>query len=105
MVCGSLMVLPSETIKFVTNNIWFISEPDDAWALTFRGSDFQNQHLIFLSDELFEQRSDKVKHTILHELGHVLLGHKNSMGYRQTAAEIKKQESQADRFAKKYLKK
>ena len=103
MVCKTLIVLPAELIEYVTNGIWFISEPDDAWAFTFRGSDIQNQHLIFLSDELFNQAGQKVKFTILHEIGHVVLGHRNSMGFRQTETEVDRQETEADEFAKKYL--
>ncbi len=104
IVCETLLSLPSEMIKTVSSNVWFISSPEDAWAFTFRGSDIQDQHLIILSDELFGQETSQIKFTILHEIGHVILGHKNSMGFEQTQTEIKIQEQEADRFVKRIVK-
>ncbi len=103
-VSKAVLCLPDETIKYVTRNVWFISSPEDAWAFTFRGSDIKSQHLIILSDELFKEDDKQIKYTILHEIGHVILGHRNSIGYMQTDAEISRQEKEADEFAKKYLK-
>ena len=103
MVCDTLLSLPSKIIQYVCTNIWFISSPEDAWAFTFRGSDIKNQHLIVLSDELLKQKQTQIRYTILHEIGHVVLGHKNSIGFEQTESEIKEQELEADQFAKKYL--
>lgn len=105
MVCKTLLYLPDEITKFVTRNIWFISSSEDSWAFTFRGSDIKNQHLIVLSEELLKQKKIQIKHTILHEIGHVMLGHKNSMGFEQTEGEIRKQELEADLFVEKYFKK
>lgn len=102
-VCKAVALLPEEIIAYVTKNVWFISSGEDAWAFTFRGSDILNQHLIFLSDELFEQSENDISYTIIHEIGHVILKHKNSMGRMQTQSEIKKQEREADQFARKYL--
>jgi len=103
MVCETVLYLPSEIIKYVTGSVWFISSPEDAWAFTFRGSDISNQHLIILSDELLNQEKNQIRYTILHEIGHVILGHKNSIGFEQTQSEIKQQELEADQFANKYL--
>ncbi len=102
-VCETVILLPSEIVEYVTKNIWFISSPEDAWAFTFRGSDVKNQHLIVLSDELFKQSEDDIRYTIIHEIGHVILNHKNSMGFMQTESEIKMQEREVDNFARKYL--
>ncbi len=102
-VCETLLYLPSEVIKYVTRHVWFISSPEDAWAFTFRGSDIKNQHLIILSDELLKQKEHQIKFTILHEIGHVILGHRNSINFEQTKAEIKRQELEANKFTKKYL--
>lgn len=102
-VCKTMLLLPDEIIKYITKNVWFISSPDDAWAFTLRGSDVEKQHLIVLSDQLFRQKDDQIKYTIIHEIGHVMLGHKNSVGRMQTQTEIKMQEIAADAFAKKYL--
>ncbi len=103
-VCEALLKLPSKMIRYASTQIWFISSPDDAWALTLRGSDVAKQHLVILCDELFEEDQEKIKYTILHELGHVFLKHRNSMGFWQTQREINKQELEADQFAKRYLK-
>jgi hypothetical protein len=103
LVCQAVLLLPSETIEFVTSHVWFFSTSDDAWAYTFDGNDAKNKHFIFLSDELLSQDKSQIQHTILHEIGHVILKHKNSIGRRQTQSEIKIQEREADNFAKKYL--
>jgi Zn-dependent protease with chaperone function len=104
MVCKAILLLPDEMIVHVTKHVWFISSQDDAWAFTFRGSDVHGAHLIFLSDELLSAEEEQIIYTILHEIGHVVLEHRNSLGgYIQTESEIKQQEREADRFAKKYF--
>ena len=75
----------------------------DTWAYAFHGNDLKNQHLIFLSDELFEEPENQIFYTILHEIGHILLSHRNSIGFQQTKAEIATQEEAADSFAYQYL--
>lgn len=104
MVCKTILLLPSALIKQVTESVWFISSQDDAWALTFRGSDIQNRHLIFLSDELLAHSREQITYTILHEIGHVILNHRNSIGYTQTESEIEQQEDAADLFARTHFK-
>ena len=81
----------------------FFASLEDAWAFTFTGNDLKNNYLIFLSDELMFQNKDQIKYTIAHEIGHVILGHRNSVLEKQSKKEIKKQEKEADVFAKKYL--
>lgn len=102
-VCEVVSLLPKEMINHVTKDVWFLSSPEDAWAMTFKGSDVKDQHLIYLSDELFNQEDSQIRYTIAHEIGHVILEHQNSMGRKQTQSEIDKQEKEADQFAKKYL--
>lgn len=104
MVCKALLYLPDEMIEQVCLSVWFISSQDDSWAFTFRGSDIREAHLIFLSDVLLSQNEEQITYTILHEVGHVMLEHRNSIGgYSQTETEIRQQEVEADRFARKYL--
>lgn len=103
VVCGTLLVFPSEIIEYVCKKVWFLSSAEDAWAYTFRGDDLKDKHLIFISDELLHQNLENIRYTIAHEIGHVILGHKNSIHYQQTQSEIKHQELEADQFAKKYL--
>ncbi len=99
----TVSLLSEDLIKYVTKKVWFLSSPEDAWAFTFRGSDVKNQHLVYLSDELFKQDKERITYTILHEIGHCILKHENSMGRKQTQSEIDKQEFEADQFTKKYL--
>lgn len=103
LIVETLAVLPMEMLQDLLPKLWIISTPQDVWAMTFKGVDHKKDHLIFLSDELFEQGEERIKYTILHEIGHVLLGYENSINRTQTQSEIQKQERQADQFAKKYL--
>ena len=103
IVCKTLLLLPSHVIEEVCRTVWFVSSPEDAWAFTFKGSEIKDRSLIFLSDELLKQNKRQIIYTILHETGHVVLQHRNSIGYRQTQSEIKQQEQEADRFAQQYI--
>ena len=102
-ICKTILLLPSDTISFVCSHVWFISSPEDAWAFTFRGSELKDRSLIIISDELLRQDESQIRYTLLHEIGHVVLNHRNSIGYEQTQSEIRQQEDDADRFAKTYL--
>lgn len=99
LVCETLLLMSPKVIDYVTKNCWFLSSTTDAWAYSFHGRDIPDKHLIFLSDELLKQREEQIQYTIAHEIGHVILGHRNSVGYRQTPGEIQKQEREADEFA------
>lgn len=102
-VYKTLLLLPPETIENVCAKVWFISSPEDAWAFTFRGSEIKDRSLIILSEDLFLQDKKQIQYTILHELGHVILNHRNSIGFEQTDTEIEQQENEADNFAKEIL--
>ncbi len=102
-VCETLSKMPADIINFITKNCWFFASMDDAWAFTFTGNDLKDKHLIFLSDELMFQSDEQIQYTIAHEIGHVILGHRNSVLEKQSKEEIKIQERQAHDFAKKYL--
>lgn len=102
-VCETLSFMPEEIIDYITENVWFFASMEDAWAFTFTGNDLVNQHLIFLSDELLDQDIEQIRYTIAHEIGHVMLGHRNSVLKRQSKSEIAHQEREADSFARKYL--
>lgn len=102
-VCSTLARMPEEIIQHVTKNCWFISSMDDAWAFAFTGNDLTDQHLIFLSDALMDERPEQIHYTIAHEIGHVMLNHRNSTLVHQTKREIQKQEKEADLFAKQFV--
>ncbi len=103
MVCKTLLLLPADMIEYLCKKVWFISSPEDAWAITFKGEELRDRHLIFLSDELLHEDEKQITFTILHEIGHVILNHRNSIGREQTQTEIKQQELEADQFVQKYL--
>ncbi len=102
-VCETLLSMPKDIIMFVTTNCWFISSFQESWAFALTGNDLKDQHLIFLSDDLLIQSSDQIHWTIAHEIGHVVLGHKNSTLVQQTKHEISLQEKEADSFAIQFL--
>ena len=101
-VCEAVSQMPQEIIFYITKNCWFLSSMEDAWAFTFTGNDLKNQHLIFLSDELLSEYPNQVYYSIAHEIGHVVLKHRNSVLEKQSKEEVKLQEKQADIFAKQY---
>lgn len=104
LVCQALLYLPDEVIEQVCKGVWFISSQEDAWAFTFRGSDIREAHLVFLSDELLSENTDQIIYTILHEVGHIVLNHRNSLGgYNQTEEEVRQQEIEADNFVQQYF--
>ncbi|HYM65140.1 MAG TPA: ImmA/IrrE family metallo-endopeptidase [Candidatus Sulfotelmatobacter sp.] len=101
-VLETLSKMPEEIIEYITKNCWFFASMEDAYGYTFNGNDLKNQHLIFLSDELLFQSNEQIQYTIAHEIGHVILRHRNSVLERQSKEEIRKQEREADIFAKKF---
>ncbi len=104
MVTKTLKFFPDEIVDFVTKNCWIVSSFEDGWAFTLRGDELKrNEYLIFLSDELLRENKSQIIWTIAHEIGHVILGHRNSIGEVQSKSEIRKQEKEADEFIKKYL--
>jgi Zn-dependent protease with chaperone function len=101
-VCQTLTKMPDDIINLVTSDCWFLGSMKDAWGYTFTGNDLKNQHLIFLSDDLFAQNTEQIMFSIAHEIGHVILQHRNSTQVEQTKQEIKQQEKEADDFAKQF---
>jgi len=39
--------LPNSMIRYITQNCYFMSSMDDAWAFTFTGNDLKDHHLNF----------------------------------------------------------
>lgn len=101
-VCETLARMSPEIVSYITKNCWFFASMEDAWAFAFTGNDLADQHLIFLSDELMSQSEEQIHYTIAHEIGHVMLGHRNSTLVRQTKSEVKQQEKEAHDFAEKW---
>jgi Zn-dependent peptidase ImmA (M78 family) len=101
-VCEALSKMPKKVITKITKTCWFMSSMDDAYAYTFIGNDLKDQYLIFLGDDLLNESPGQIRYSIAHEIGHVVLGHQNSVARRQTQGEIAIQEKEADEFAQKY---
>lgn len=103
IVCETLFFFPEKIVDQVTRDVWFFSSYDEAWAFTFDSQDLGKRHLIFLSDDLLVQHRDQKMFTIAHEIGHVVLGHRNAILEHQTKSETSHQEKEADHFVKKFL--
>lgn len=104
MVCSTLPIFPDEIIDFVSKHCWFIGSFEDGWSFAIRGKEIKkNEYLIFLSDELLKEDRWQIRYTIAHEVGHVVLGHRNSIKKIQTKREVDLQEKEAHSFAQSYL--
>jgi Zn-dependent protease with chaperone function len=101
-VCETLTKMPEEIINYVTRTCWFFGSMDDAWAFTFTGNDLKDNHLIFLSDDLLNQHPRQIMYSIAHEIGHVVLKHRNSTLVKQSKKEVRLQEKEADEFARQF---
>lgn len=102
-VARAVAKLPEDVVEHVTTDCWILGSVEDAWAYTFHGDELEHKHLIILSDELLKQPPQDIEWTIIHEIGHVILGHRNSILVEQTPREIARQEEEADAFAKTYF--
>lgn len=98
-----LCQMPEEIAGHITRDTWILGSLTDAWAYSFRGDEIAGKHLIVISDELFRQPEKDIYHTIAHEIGHIILSHRNSILVTQSKREIARQEREADKFAGKYL--
>jgi len=101
-VYHALSLFPDILAEKIATTTWFMGSMDDAYAYAFTGNDLKNQHLIFLSDDLFHQSNNQIYFTVAHEIGHIILGHRNSVHYKQSKEEISQQEKEADEFAHQY---
>ena len=75
---------------------------EDTWAFAFTGNDLKDMHMVFLSDDLLMQNEAQIHHTIAHEIGHIVLNHRNAIHMKQSTKEIEQQEREADAFAEKF---
>lgn len=99
-VCEVVSLMEDEAVDFITSRCWFFGSMDDALAFTFTGNDLKDQHLIFLSDELFFHDQRQIKMTIAHEIGHVIMKHRNSVFKKQSKREIKNRRKKPTTFPK-----
>src|SRR5689334_19294068 len=102
-VCRTLALLPLDIIDHITSDCWFLGSTADAWAYTFRGDEIKGKHLIVLSDSLWLQSDEDITYTIAHEVGHIVLGHRNAILEPQTKSQTARQEREADEFAQRYV--
>ena len=104
--CETLLIFPPNTVDYITKNAWFVSSFDDAWGFVLKIDELKEkgEYLIFLGDELFEQEKYAQHYEIAHEVGHIILKHRNAITQPQSEAETKRQERQAHEFALKHVK-
>ena len=103
LVCDVVSLLSAKQIDFVTSTAWFVNSFPDAWGFVFRGDELKGKFIVFLSDELFRQPKADQVYEVAHELAHILLNHRNSIGTKQSKTEIADQEKEADRFARNLI--
>ena len=105
LVCETISVFPKDIVDFVTNHVWFVGSFDDAWGFVLKVEELnaKGKYLVFLGDELFEQDHYSQKYEIAHEIGHVILKHRNAILKPQTKEEIACQEKEAHEFAIRYV--
>ncbi len=105
LVCETLLIFPLDIIAYVTKNVWFASSFEDAWGFVLKIDELKERgdYLIVLGEELFEQDSYAQRYEVAHEIGHVILKHRNAITQSQSAVGIDKQEKEAHEFALKYL--
>lgn len=103
-VADAVSRLPQKIGEKVIGHCWFVSSFEDSWAFALRDEDLsKGDCIIFLSDELLAEDAEQIRWTIMHEIGHFILGHRNSILIPQTKSEIRKQEREADKFAEEVL--
>jgi Zn-dependent peptidase ImmA (M78 family) len=102
-IASVILLLPKDTIKTLIDTTWFVSGYDETFGFVLSKNDIKNRNIIFLSDNLFKESELQITYTILHEIGHVILKHRNSFDDIQSKREIEKQEKEADEFALEYL--
>jgi len=104
VVVETLQLFPNKIADYVSKHCWFIGSFEDGYAFVIKGNEIKNgEYLIFLSDELLRENKHQIQYSIVHEIGHVILGHKNSIGEVLSKKEVTKQEKEADAFVKIYL--
>ena len=104
-VASVLSSMDEKIIKYISTNCWFVSSMEDAWAFVLKGNELKDKYLIFIGEDLLKQSTEQIHYTIAHEIGHVVLRHRNSVFVNQTRSEIRKQEKAAHAFALKYVRK
>ena len=106
LVCETLHIFPQEVINYVTKNVWFVTSFDDSWGFVLKIDELKSKgkFVIFLGDELWKQDEYARRYEIAHEIGHVILKHRNAITAPQSKAEVDRQEKEAHQFALKYLK-
>lgn len=104
LILEVVSVLPDNLAYFVAENVWFVNSFEDAWGFVIRGDEIKDKFLVFLADRLFRQPKADQEYEIAHEIGHIVLKHRNAISAPQSKAEIARQEREADAFARRYLK-
>lgn len=99
-VASVVSLLNVDVRNYITSHCWFLSSTKEAWAFTFAARDLDSRdYLIFLGDELLQDDESQIHFTIAHEIGHVVLKHRNGFSKLQSYEEISVQEHEADTFA------
>ncbi len=104
-VAKCLSKLPLEIIEQVTKNCLFVMPTIEKLGI-YLTNDLINDKVIFaFPEKLLEKEKSEIEHTILHEVAHYYLNHKNPLIYTLSGEEYDSQEQEANKQVDEWLKK
>jgi hypothetical protein len=103
-ISHALSKIPMGIVDDLNENCYFLVESEVGKASCFPVGFFDNKAIIVISDVYFCSADDKaLEYTILHEVAHHALKHKNPWQHGLSTEEYDKQEKEADEQVEKWL--
>ena len=105
VVAKSLSKLPIEIIDKVTENCLFIMPKIEELGIYLPNDFIKDKQIFAFPEKLLEKEEHEIEHTILHEVAHYYLKHKNALIHNLSAEEYDRQEEEANKQVDKWLRK
>jgi hypothetical protein len=103
-ICVALSKIPIDIVNDLYDHCYFLMSSEAAKALYFPPGFFDNKAIISFSDAYFKSADKKdFEHTIIHEVAHHALKHKNPWEHDSSEEEFNKQEKEANEQVEKWL--
>lgn len=103
-ISWTLSKIKKEIVDKIFNNCYFLITTKEDKGSYFHAGFFNDKCLICFSDSyLYHAKNKEVEFTILHEIAHYYLGHKNHLTNSLSDEERQKQESDADEQVRIWL--
>jgi hypothetical protein len=100
----ALSKIPTDIVDDLCDNCYFLIESEVGKASYFPVGFFDNKAVIIISDIYFKSADDNaLEHTIMHEVAHHALKHKNPWQHGLSKEEYDKQEKEANEQVEKWL--